>query len=67
MEQIAIYLFITASYYLLCVIDSEINAIPLCLGNVLKDFSVDNMKSFYNFSVDYDAITVDDILDVHKY
>ena len=22
---------------------------------------------FYNFSVDYDAIAVDDILDIHKY
>ena len=24
--------------------DSEINAIPLCLGNVSKEFSADNMK-----------------------
>ena len=24
--------------------DSEINAIPLCLGNISKDFSVDNRK-----------------------
>ena len=24
--------------------DSEIDAAPLCLGNVLKDFSADNMK-----------------------
>ena len=24
--------------------DSKINEIPLCLGNVSKDFSVDNMK-----------------------
>ena len=53
--------------------DSEINAIPLCLGNVSKDFSVDNMKKtglngyVYDFSVDYDAIAVDDILGIHKY
>ena len=53
--------------------DSEIVASPLCLGNISKDFSVDNMKKtrlngyFYDFSVDYDAITVDDILDIHKY
>ena len=53
--------------------DSEINAIPLCLGNVSKDFSVDNMKKtgfygyVYDFSVDYDIIAVDDILDIHKY
>ena len=54
--------------------DSEIVATPpLCLGNVLKDFSVDNMKKtglngyIYDFSADYDAIAVDDILDIHKY
>ena len=53
--------------------NSEINTSPLCLGNVLKDFSVDNMKKtgLYryacNFSVDYDSIDVDDILDIHKY
>ena len=48
--------------------DSEINAIPLFLGNISKDFSVDNMKKtglneyICDFSVDYDAIGVDDIL-----
>ena len=53
--------------------NSEINTAPLCLGNVLKDFSVDNMKKtgLYryacNFSVNYDSIDVDDILDIHKY
>ena len=47
--------------------DSEIVANPLYLGNVSKDFSIDNMKKtgwngyFYDFSVDYDAIAVDDI------
>ena len=52
--------------------DSEIVASPLCLGNISKDFSVDNMKKtglngyVYDFSVDYDAIVVDDILDIHK-
>ena len=53
--------------------DSEINAIPLCLGNISKDVSVDNVKKtglngyVYDFSVNYDAIAVDDILDIHKY
>ena len=52
--------------------DSEINAIQLCLGNISKDFSVDNMKKtglngyVYDFGVDYDAIAVDDIIDIHK-
>ena len=49
--------------------DSEIVASPLCLGNISKD----NMKNtrlngyVYDFSVDYDAIPVDDILGIHKY
>ena len=53
--------------------DSEIVATPLCLGNISKDWSVDNMKKtglngyVYDFSVDYDAIAIDDILDIHKY
>ena len=55
--------------------DSEIAASPLCLGNIWKDFSVDNMKKkktglngyVYDFSVNYDAIAVDDILDIYKY
>ena len=51
----------------------EIVATPLCLGNILKDWSVDNVKKtrlnwyFYLFSVDYVTITVDDILDIHNY
>ena len=53
--------------------DSDIAATPLCLGNVSKDFSVDNMKKtelsgyVYDFSVDYDAIAADEILDIQKY
>ena len=45
----------------------------MCLENILKDVSVDNMKKtglngcVYDFSVDYDAIAVDDILHIHKY
>ena len=52
---------------------SEIAAYPLCLGNISKDWSVDNIKKtglkgcVYDFSVDYDAIAVSDILDIHKY
>ena len=52
--------------------DSEIVASPLCLGNISKDCSTDNMKKkinvyVYDFSVDYDATGVDDIKDIHKY
>ena len=53
--------------------DSKITAYPLCLGNISKDWSVDNMKKtgvkgyVYDFSVDYDTIAVSDISDIHKY
>ena len=53
--------------------DSEIVATPLCLGNISKDWSADNMKKtgfngyVYDFSVDYDATDIDDIKDIHKY
>ena len=50
--------------------DSEIIATPLCLGNISKDWSIDNMKKtgfnayVYDFSVDYDATDVDDIKNI---
>ena len=49
--------------------DSEVVATPLCLGNISKDWSVDNMKKLdvYDFSVNYDSIAVDNILDTHNY
>ena len=53
--------------------DSRIVASPLCLGNISKDWSTDNMKKtrlmhyVYDFSADYNTITVDDIKDIHMY
>ena len=53
--------------------DSEIVATPLCLGNISKDWSIDNMKRtgfnryVYDFSADYEATNVDDVKDIHKY
>ena len=50
--------------------DSEISAYSLCLGNISKDWSQDNMKKngfngyIYDFSADYNAIAVSDILDI---
>ena len=47
--------------------DSQIVATPLCLGNISKDFFVDKLHRYvYDFSVAYDGIAVDDILDIHK-
>ena len=53
--------------------DPYIVSNPLCLGNNSKDWSVDNMKKIglnwyiYDFSVDCDAMAVDDILGIHNY
>ena len=68
------YLFVNGTeIYKFKAKDSEIVVGPICLGNISKDWSVDNMKRtgftgyVYNFSVDYEAITVDDIKDIHEY
>ena len=52
--------------------DSEIVATSLCLGKILKDWSVDMIRTeiswyVYDFSGDYDATDVDDMLGIHKY
>ena len=65
------YLFVNgAKFHKFKAKDSKINPVPLCLRSVSRDFSVNNMKKtgfyVYGFSVDYDAIAVDDILDIHK-
>ena len=68
------YLFVNGTeVYKFKAKDSKIVATPLCLGNISKDCSVDNMKKtgfngyVYYFSVDYDVIAVDHSLDIHKY
>ena len=53
--------------------DSEIVSCLLYLGNISKDWTADNMEKtringyVYDFSVDYDTIAVDNILDIQKY
>ena len=68
------YLFVNdAEIYKFKAKDSEILVGPICLGNISKDWSVDNMNRtgfigyVYDFSVDYDGIAVDDIKDIHRY
>ena len=64
------YLFVNGTeIYKFKAKDSEIVATPLCLGNISKDWLIDNMKKktgfngyVYDFSID-----VDDIKDIHKY
>ena len=53
--------------------NSEIVTTPLYLGNISKDWSIDNMKKtglngyVHDFSFDYSDTAVDDILDIHNY
>ena len=53
--------------------DSEIVAAPICLRNISRDISVDNVKEtglngyVYDFSIDYNAIPNKKILDIHKF
>ena len=68
------YLFVNGSeIYKFKAKGSEIVSTPLCSGNISKDWSTDNMKKtgfhgyVYDFSVDYDAIDVGDIKDIHNY
>ena len=67
------YLFVNGTeIYKFKAKDSEIVVGPICLGNISKDWSIDNMKRtgingfVYDFSIDYDPIAVDDIKDIHK-
>ena len=67
------YLFVNGTeIYKFKAKDSEIVARPLCLGNISKDWSTNNMKKtgfngyVYDFSVDYDAADTDDIKDMYK-
>ena len=55
--------------------DSEIKANQLALGSILTSTNLSNSDiedsklygNVYDFSVDYSAITNDEILDIHKY
>ena len=73
MEQIVTCLSTVQKIYKFKAKVCEIVASPLCLGSISKDWPADNLKKtgfngcVYDFSVDYDATDVDDILDIHKY
>ena len=68
------YLFVNgAEIYKFKAKHFEILVGPICLGNISKDCSVDKIKKtgftgyVYDFSIDYDPTTVDNIKDIHKY
>ena len=67
------YLFVNGTeIYKFKAKDSEIVVGPICIGNILKDWSVDNMNKtgfngyVYDFSIDYVPVAFDDIKDIHK-
>ena len=73
MEQV-VYLFVNGKeIHKFKAKDSEIVVTTLCLGNISKDWSVDNMKKtelngyVYGFSIDYNDTAVDKILEIHNY
>ena len=73
MEQV-VYLFVNGKeIHKFKAKDSEIVVTTLCLGNISKDWSVDNMKKIelngyvYGFSIDYNDTAVDKILEIHNY
>ena len=51
--------------------NSELTKYPLCLGGPSKDYNTNSRKdtglygNVYDFSVDYSAITNDEILDIY--
>ena len=68
------YLFVNGiEMYKFIANDSAIVTSPLCLGNISKNWSTDNMKKtgltcyVYDFSADYNTVTVDDIKYIHNY
>ena len=68
------FLFVnTTKIYQLKTKDSERKPYPLCLGNMSKDFTANNIKKtglngyVYSFFVDYNNIATCNIINIHKY
>ena len=65
--------FVTTKVYQFKAKDSEIKDYSLCFGNISKDFTINSMKktglkgAVKYFSVDFNPIDTNDILDIHKY
>ena len=68
------YLFVNGTeIYKFKAKDSEIIPSTLCFENISKNWSTDNMKRtgfnryVHDFSVEYNATSVDDIKNIHRY
>ena len=74
-NRINSFLFVNAAeIYQFKAKDSEIKPYILCLGNISKYFTIDNMKkspdfigSIKVFPADYNPIDNSNILDIHRY
>ena len=77
MEPIVLFICQCSKMYKFKAKDTEIKPCPLCLGNISKGFTLNNMKKKKKkkelkefvkvFSVDYDPINPSDILDIHRF
>ena len=73
MEATVSYLLVLLTYINSNQKNSEINDYALFLGNVSKDFIINNMKKtgwtgvVKYFSIDFNPIGANDNLDIHKY
>ena len=68
------FLFVNATKtYQLKAKDSDIKPYTLCLGNISRDFTIDNVKKtglngvVKVFHVDYHATDTNNILDIYRY
>ena len=67
------FLFVNATkIYRFKAKNSDITPYPLCLGNISKDFTANNVKKtglngyVYEFSVDYNIIDTTNFINIHK-
>ena len=72
--EVTVFFFVNATkIYQFKAKDPEIKDQALCLGNVSKDFTINNVKKtglkgvVKFFSVDFNPIGKNDIIDIHKY
>ena len=68
------FLFLDATKIQFKAKESERNLYTLCLGNISRDFTINNIKKKAElngtvnvFSVDYNAIDISNILDMYRY
>ena len=73
MEATVSYLLMLQKIYQLKAKDPEIKDYALCLGNISKEFPINNMKKtglkgiVDFFSVDFNPIDINNILGIHRY